>query len=193
MHVDFYSLSFAAIITPQKVNFTYVDYMNPVMVTVSAANDFVQESYHHYDAILTNVASNDSFVECTAAKLSRICPQAVSYNLFTDTPVVNVTIFDDDYAGVAVSHTKVFATFDNYGNPRSSASYNLTLTSRPTRDVVVSVLPNSIYSTVEPTANVTFQPDDWNTPKTLYISASARTLDRPVCSSGRRYCNALKY
>ena len=55
------------------------------------------------------------------------------------------------------------------------------------------MLPNSIYSTVEPTANVTFQPDDWNTPKTLYISASARTLDRPVCSSGRRYCNALKY
>ena len=176
---------------PQSVQFDYTDFRDPVEVTVLAAHDWIQELHPHHDAIVAAVHSNDSWAECEAAPVDRVCPQAVSYDKFGDVPAVNVTVLDDDFAGVAVSATEVFATFDNYGDPLQLATYNLTLTSQPTEPVTVTVTSTSPYSVILPSPTFLFTPERWRTPQSVYVSAAAPTSERPVCGVGGRYCALL--
>ena len=83
------------------MSFDYSDFTNPVTITIVAVNDFVQGAHPHRDSIIvTSVTSVDSIADCEAANVSRVCAQAVAYNGFTGARAVNVSVLDNDFAGV---------------------------------------------------------------------------------------------
>ena len=124
---------------PRTVVFDYSNFTKQVTVSVLAAHDFVQEVRQHHDVIHASVKSSDSLEECEAVIPARICGQAVSYDDFTGTAPVNVTIIDDDDAGLVITRIKPNATYNNYGTAQSYAEYDIALTSRPTKAVTVTV------------------------------------------------------
>jgi len=76
-----------------------------------------------------------------------------------------VTITDDDTAGVTVTPTTVSAT---EGGP--TGSYDVVLTSQPTADVTVTVASSDGQTTPSPTP-LTFTTSSWATPQTVTVTA----------------------
>lgn len=76
---------------------------------------------------------------------------------------VNVTIVDNDHAGVTVTGPVACA------EGGASGSYTLVLTAEPSGDVTVAATPDSRV-TVDP-ASVTFTPATWDQPRTITVSA----------------------
>ena len=88
-----------------------------------------------------------------------------------------------------ISHTEVIATYDNYGDALLVASYNATLTSKPTANVVLSMSSSSpVYTTVVPSSGIiTFTPENWNRPMTVSVASTALTEERPACPDGSEF------
>ena len=183
---------FPAKVKPSSVTFDYTDFSFPVTIELEAIDDLIQENHPHHDTIVATVRSRDSVDECLAAEVARVCNQAVSYDRFADTPHVNVSVRDDDYAGLAISRTEIFPTYDNYGDPLMVASYNISLQSRPSKDVIVSLLASSEYLMTD-VSSIVFEPEDWSRSVVVHVSANAPTTDRPACPSGTRYCELLGF
>ena len=179
--------------SPETISFDYSDFMEPVTVTIAAVDDDVQEAHLQHDSIVATVTSGDSITECETASAPRVCAQAVSYNGFAGAPAVNVSVIDEDFAGVVISRAEVVASYDNFGDPLLIGAYTISLASQPTRSVVVSMFSSSPYTAVFPSENVAINPETWRTPVTVYVSASAPTFDRPACPSGGRYCDVLGF
>ena len=162
-------------------------------------DDDVDQGEAHEDAILTTLSSEDSWFECDEARRTN-CNRAARYGNFSrDVGVapMDVTVADDDTAGVVVSHTSLDALYDNYGDALSPAIYHLNLTSKPTAPVTVSLSGwTSAEGGYEPTrvspATVTFTPATWADGRRVVVRARAPIEQRPVCSSGNRFCNAIE-
>ena len=90
-------------------------------------------------------------------------PPAVSLGTTTQ---ATVSITDDDGAGVSVSESSLTIA------EGSSGTYTIVLDSQPTADVAVAINdPSNTDVTAEP-ASLTFSSTDWNTPKTVTVSAA---------------------
>ena len=84
--------------------------------------------------VLLEVSSEDDEAECEAAGRPA-CGQGALYGSFTVDPL-NATVEDDDVAGVTMSVTNgLNATYDNFGDALTAASYSLVLDSEPLHDV----------------------------------------------------------
>jgi hypothetical protein len=187
------------------------------------------------DSLAFTVTTSDSVADCEdAGRLD--CGQAARYGGFSggftrsSTPAaaswgrelrgaVNVTVVDDDEAGIVVlqinnamagggavtfgtseevstdsaSPLALNATFDNFGSALAAASYGLCLSSEPLGDVVVSVTGLGPWSAASP-STVAFSPANWSTPVAVAVSAGAPTAARPACPSGGsslRSCDLL--
>ena len=103
---------------------------------------------------------------------------------------LNATVLDDDVAGVAMSLINGIATYDNFGDALTAASYSLALTSEPLHDVTLSLSGLGAYAVADP-ASVTIAPEDWATPQVVTVAASAPSAARPVCPVADRFCAAL--
>jgi hypothetical protein len=181
---EYSSLSF----DPSGINFDYTNYSDVATVKVYAIDDDVDQGTWYDDFILTTVTSADSYYECDEA-LRDACGQATAYNGLAVTPM-DVKIRDNDNAGVILSTTTADATYDNYGDALTDATYTVVLTSEPTDTVTVTLSGLGSYSSSSDTS-VLFEPEDWDTPVTITVSCDAPTTDRPVCASGNRHCDAL--
>ena len=90
-------------------------------------------------------------------------PPAVSLGTTTQ---ATVSITDDDGAGVSVSESSLTIA------EGSSGTYTIVLDSQPTASVAVTINdPSNTNVTAEP-ASLTFSSTDWNTPKTVTVSAA---------------------
>ena len=90
-------------------------------------------------------------------------PPAVSLGTTTQ---ATVSITDDDGAGVSVSESSLTIA------EGSSGTYTIVLDSQPTAAVTVTINdPSNTDVTAEPTS-LTFSSTDWNTPKTVTVSAA---------------------
>ena len=82
------------------------------------------------------------------------------------TGTTTVSITDDDVAGVSVSEASLTIA------EGSSGTYTIVLNSQPTATVTVTINdPSNTDVTAEP-ASLTFSSTDWNTPKTVTVSAA---------------------
>jgi hypothetical protein len=175
--------------SPSAITFDYTNYNTPITVTAIAIDNFIDEEDWYVDTILTNVTSADSMTQCKSEGRT-VCGQAALYSGFTGVPVLNATIKDDDIAGVNVSTTFANATYDNYGDALTTATYKLMLTSQPVSSVVISFSGLGTYSSLS-TSSVTIEPENWKQPVSIEVSSSAPTNNRPVCASGNRFCDGL--
>jgi hypothetical protein len=191
--------------------FTWQDYDQPKTVTVAAVNDdFDQGSPTYDDAVAFGFESADSSRKCADGRNSdgsrRPCHKAAAYDGFvvSDLPVL---VTNDDTAGVVVSETSVAATFNNYGDALAAAEYTITLSSRPSADVVITLggFSGDAYSTLSSSTagykgffskaspTLTILQDQWADPIVVRVKLSAPSVDRPVCGSdgGGTHCTAL--
>ena len=82
------------------------------------------------------MSSADSKAVCAAVS-GRTCGQAVAYDGFEVAPI-DLTVIDDDEAGVTLSAAEAAATYNNYGDALGPATYTLVLNSEPRSDVTAT-------------------------------------------------------
>jgi hypothetical protein len=186
--VSFSSRSGYVSFDPSSISFDYTNYKDATIVIVTANDDDIDLGTSFGDVIVSSFSSEDSWFECDEA-LRTNCGQAVKYNNMT-IESMNVTIVDDDTAGFTFSTDFVNATYNNFGDALTEASYSIVLNSEPIDTVTISLSGLGSYCTADD-SSVSFEPEDWDTPVFVSISCTAATSDRPVCASGNRFCDAL--
>jgi len=129
------------------LTFTTLDWNMPQTVTVTAANDAIAEGAH--TGTITHTATGGGYTGVAIANV-----------------VANVT--DNDSTGVTIAQSGGSTSVTEGG---ASDSYTVVLTSQPSTDVTVTLSPDAQLST-SPTPSLTFTTLDWNTPKTLTVTAA---------------------
>ncbi|KAL4102192.1 hypothetical protein PRIC1_005940 [Phytophthora ramorum] len=151
-----------AFLTPQRVTFTPADWNREQFVRLTAVDDALAEG-RHYAVVTHSVASADLNFDGT------------------DTPFltgrnVTVQIDDNDRAGVSLSRQHVFIAEgggkDSYGVVLTSRPWHpVTVVIKPMHDTQAAVVPQSSAAAGDGTAVLVFQPDNWNTPQRVVVSA----------------------
>ena len=94
-------------------------------------------------------------------------PSGAEYDS-VDTVSVDLRVGDNDLARVSVSKTALTVVEeDTTGN-----SYTVALVAQPTADVTVTVAGHSGTDVTPSPTSLTFMPTDWNTPKTVTVTAA---------------------
>jgi len=187
--VTFSSVNGAFTISPTKAVFDFTNYSTAVSIVLTALNDHIDQGWGRNDFLIATVTSADDLAACELAERP-LCERAGIYNDIDFFPV-NVTVIDDDVAGVTVSAGgTLVATYDNYGDALEVASYNISLNSQPTSTVVISLDGFGEYTTVSP-SSITIEPSLWDIPVAVHVSAGAPSSNRPVCASGNRFCDEI--
>jgi|GEM_PF-2981406 len=159
---------------PTPITFTTGNWNTPQTVTVTAANDSIAEGGHS-DAIVHAVTSSDN-----------------EYNGFSIANV-NVSITDNDTAGVQISETSGTTEVTEGG---ATDAYTVVLTSQPTGDVTIDLsFDAQITAGPDP---ITFTTENWSTPQTITVTAvddntvddedeSESTITHTAASSDNNY------
>lgn len=137
------------VISPTQVSFSTVNWNIPQTVTVTGANDDVDDGDQPYTIITNNPSSGDG-----------------DYNGAGANPVdVDLVNLDDDSAGFLVSSISGETTEDGI-----TATFTIRLTSQPTANVTVPISStDATEGTVSP-ASLSFTAFDWNVPQTVTVT-----------------------
>ena len=139
-----------------ELTFTADTWNTPQTVTVTAAHD--DDAVTDEPVLLTHAVRGGDYEGVTAADLE-------------------VTITEDDTAGVTISITELEVT------EGGSQSYTVVLDTEPAADVTVEIqVPDNADMAVDPTM-LTFTADNWNTPQTVAVTAAHdddAVTDEPV-------------
>ena len=186
--VAFRSAFGGVVLFPSSVKFTYQDFKENVTIVATGVDDNIDQGNNHGDRIIISVFTEDLLFECLEADRPA-CGQGALYSNLT-VPPLNITVLDNDEAGLVVSSTAVSATYNNFGDALLPGVYGVSLATQPRSEVVVAMSGLGLYSTVSP-SSITFTPSSWNTSTLVELLASAPTTTRPVCSVSNRFCAAL--
>jgi large repetitive protein len=135
--------------------FTTANWNVAQTVTITGANDHVDDSDQGYGIVLGPATSGD-------ANYHGVDPSDVS-----------LTNLDDDAAGIIVAPTGRLTT-DESG---SQAAFDVVLTSEPTADVTIGVSTSDATEGLPSTALVTFNAANWNVPQTVTVTGASDDLD----------------
>ena len=142
-------------VAPTTLTFTTTDWNQSQTVTVTAVNDDVDEDSPHTGAITHTTSSAD-----------------VRYNgIDIDTVTANVT--DNDTAGITVNPTSGLRTTEAGG----TATFAVVLNSEPTANVTIGLSSSDPTEGTVSTTSLTFQPGNWDTPKTVTVTGVNDDLD----------------
>ena len=133
-------------VSPASLVFTSVNGRVAQTVTVTGVNDALDDGDIPY-SIVTAASSADVLYGITVADVA-------------------VTNTDDDAAGVTVSPTSGLITTEAGG----TATFTVTLTSRPTADVSIALSSDDVTEGTVSPASVTFTSTNWNTAQTVTIT-----------------------
>lgn len=131
-----------------SLTFTSSDWSVPQIVTVTGANDAVDDGNVAYTIVLSTTASAD-----------------LNYNGLNVLDV-SVTNTDDDIAGVGVTPTTGLVTTER----AATAMFSIVLQSQPLADVSISIASSNVNEGVPNVASVTFTPLNWNTPQSIVVT-----------------------
>jgi len=134
-------------VAPASLIFTPANWNTPQTLTVSAIDDAVAEGPHTGTVTFT-VASTDA-----------------NYNGFT-VPPITVNITDNDAGGVVFTQPGGSTTVTEGG---VSGGYTAKLTSVPTANVTITMVPDAQVLTAP--ATLTFTPANWNVPQVVTVTA----------------------
>ncbi len=130
------------------LTFTPDDWDAPQTVTVTGANDDVDDDDAAYTIFVQTASSSD-------AQYDGIDPDDVA-----------VTNTDDDTAGVTVTPTSGLVTTEAGGFD----TFDVVLDSQPTADVTIAIASSNTDEGTASTSLLTFTPDDWDTPQTVTVT-----------------------
>ena len=135
--------------------------------SITINEDALDEDDETFDILLERRISNSSIsvVDASGNSCGSVC-------------TVTATITDDDTAGVTVSETALTVTEDDM----TGDSYTVVLDSQPTANVTITVGGYTGSDVTPNPASLTFAPADWNTAKTVTVTAvgDADTTDDTV-------------
>ncbi|HYO09542.1 MAG TPA: tandem-95 repeat protein, partial [Tepidisphaeraceae bacterium] len=137
------------------LTFTAANWNVAQTVTVTGANDAVDDGNVAYNVVLGAAASGD-------AGYNGITPSAVA-----------ISNTDDDTAGITVAPTTGLTTTEAGG----SASFSVVLTSQPTADVTISITSGDTSEGTASVATLTFTPANWNAAQTVTITGQDDLTD----------------
>ncbi|MCB1176837.1 MAG: hypothetical protein KDK36_04570, partial [Leptospiraceae bacterium] len=124
---------------------------SPQTITVRAKDDYIVEG-NHIGSITHSVVSSDAL-----------------YNGFSVSDIT-AAITDNDTANLTITESGGSTNVTEGG---ATDSYTIVLTSQPSSDVIVSFNTGTQVTSILP---VTFTSSDWNTPKTITVSAIDDTI-----------------
>jgi large repetitive protein len=133
-------------VSPTTVVFTPTGWNIPQTITVTAVDDTMVEGTHA--ASITHTASSGDG----------------NYNSIS-VPTVTVTITDNDTASVVGTNSVMNATENN----DSWSSFPVTLSTQPTAEVFITIVPDAQVTT-SPTT-IVFKPDNWKVPQYITVYA----------------------
>ena len=189
VQVSFSSLQNHLSFSPASIVFDYTDFNVTQSVRVSGIDNSICDG-DNFDKILVASSSSDLWWECDEA-LRTGCTRMARYD-GVQVRSTNVTVLDDDSVGVSVSATHdLNATYSNFGDALTPAEYTLVLLSKPSGDVMVNMSGLTTFASTVPSA-VSFTASNWDIPVTVKVFAQAPVLRRPVCLSGKRFCEAIQ-
>lgn len=121
---------------------------NPVTITVKAVDDFVAEGNHTSTITHSITSSGDPAYS----------------NTLTPIPDINLTITDNDTAGITVSSIS-----GNTLEAGNGATFTVVLNSQPTETVSVSLTSDNTSEGIVSTPTLAFSPNNWNTPQSVTV------------------------
>ena len=138
---------------PSTVTFTTSNWNQAQTIAVTAVSDLVAEGTH--TGTISHIVNSSD----------------LNYAGLT-TPDLEVTITDNDTAGVVITQTGSGSAVTEGG---ATDTYTVVLATQPTADVTISMVPTSDVTTNP--VQLTFTSANWDTPQTVTISAIDDTLD----------------
>ena len=142
-------------VAPASVTFTSVNWNTAQTVTVTGAEDTLDDGDVAYSIVTAAATSADTI-----------------YNGINAADV-GVTNTDNDAAGITVTPTSGLTTTEAGG----TATFTVVLTTQPTADVTIGLsTSDTTEGTVAP-ASVTFTSANWNTPRTVTVTGADDVLD----------------
>jgi hypothetical protein len=133
---------------PIQVTFTNANWDTPQVITVTGADDFVDDDDQPYVILTSAAVSSDS-------NFNGVNPGDVA-----------VTNTDDDIAGVTLTPLSGLETSENLG----TATFTIVLDSQPIEDVTIALSSSDLTEgTISPTS-VTFTADNWNAAQEITIT-----------------------
>jgi hypothetical protein len=134
-------------IDSSPLTFTTVNWNTPQTVTVSVTNDSIAQGARSGSVAFTTTSVDSSYNGLSI-------------------PSINVSISDNDTAGVTITESSGSTNIIEGG---ATDSYSIVLTSQPTNTVTVNAAPTS-QATVS-TDTLTFTTLNWSTPQTVTVTA----------------------
>ncbi len=134
-------------VSPSSITFSPTTWSSPQFITATGQDDDIADGNTSYSIVTSAAVSTDA-----------------DYN---DRAVADVAItnLDDDAAGILVEPTS--GETDESG---ATATFSITLSSRPTADVTLALSSSdTTEGTVSP-GSVTFTPATWNTPRQVLVT-----------------------
>ncbi len=155
--VSFVTTTNGVALSTSTIAFTSANWDVPIDVTVTAIDDVIAEG--------TASASVTTVISSTAYGYSGL-----------SVPVINVTVTDNDSAGVSISKSS-FAVVE----AGATDSYTIVLTRAPTTTVEILLTSNNARLSLS-SSIVTFTSSTWNVPQVVTISVVNDTLFQPTQS-----------
>ena len=143
-----------------SLTFTPANWNAAQTVTVTAVDDFVDESLFHTGVITHTAASADPLYDANSNSFAGFSPAAA----------LNVSIVDNDTAGVTRVETNGSTDVTEDG---ATDTYTLVLDSQPTANVTISF---NVGQQIVPISAVTFTPQNWNISQTITVAAVNDTI-----------------
>src|SRR5580765_3357512 len=142
-------------VSAANVTFTAADWNTPQTVTVTGADDAVDDGDIAYSVVVGAPASADPIYAAI------------------DPADVAVTNADNDEAGITVTPVAGLGTTEAGG----TASFTVVLTSQPTADVVIPVASSDTTEGTVSASSLTFTAADWNAPQTVIVTGVDDAVD----------------
>lgn len=142
------------VVSPASLSFTTTNWDTPQLVTVTGVDDVVDDGDVIF-SILTTASSGDPVYDAI------------------DPADVSVSNADDDTAGITISPVSALTTSESGG----SDSFTVVLETRPTADVVISLVSDTLTEGIATPASLTFGAADWNQVRTVTVTGQDDDVD----------------
>ncbi|TWT95528.1 Calx-beta domain-containing protein [Neorhodopirellula pilleata] len=131
-----------------SLSFTPANWNTPQTVQITAVDDLVDRGMTTVTLVTSNLQSSDT--------------------AFNGVSVddINVTVTDDDFAGITFNPSFGFVTNEDLG----TATTQVTLDTQPTANVTVNFTSTDITEGIVSPNQLIFTPSNWNQPRTLTIT-----------------------
>jgi large repetitive protein len=135
-------------VAPASLTFTSANWNAPRLVTVTGADDIIQDGTQFYSIILAPATSTD-----------------LGYNGF-DASDVSVSNVDNDTPGITVFPTVGLTTTEAGGQ----GNFQIVLNSQPTGNVTITLSSSDTGEGTVAPASVTFTTANWNAPQSVTVT-----------------------